>query len=212
MGVNRLNKRDRETLACFYSRRYDALGCNVHAVGWGSVADQILRFSVLFRNAAPKGKRILDVGCGLGDVIPFLDSLTGGDYDYVGIDLADCFIKEAKKRFGKKRRQFIVGEIFDLDRKKLFDITILSGTLTHKIQNNEIYSQEVMKRMFHSARTMAALNFMSSYVDYQLPKNYHYAPEKVFKFAKSLTRWVTLHHDYPLWEFTVQLRKQPVKE
>jgi hypothetical protein len=55
-----------------------------------------------------------------------------------------------------------------------------------------------------------AVNFLSSYVDYELDRNFHFAPEKAFSLAKKLTRFVTLRHDYPLYEFTLYLYHTPV--
>jgi hypothetical protein len=48
---------------------------------------------------------------------------------------------------------------------------------------------------------------LSSYVNYEKDINYHHKPEELFKFAKSLTKWVVVRHDYPLWEFTLYMYK-----
>ena len=48
---------------------------------------------------------------------------------------------------------------------------------------------------------------MSSYCDYKLNKNKHYNPEKIFKYAKSISKKVNLIHDYDLYEFTIQIYK-----
>ena len=36
-------------------------------------------------------------------------------------------------------------------------------------------------------------------------KIFHYKPEEIFSFSKEITKYVSLYHDYPLFEFTIQL-------
>ena len=91
--------------AQLYNQRFLDYGNDIKTVGWGSKKDQSLRFDVLFRNINPVGKSILDVGCGLGDCINYLDKKTDGNYNYTGIDIAEKLILEAKS------------ERFDLDVK-----------------------------------------------------------------------------------------------
>ena len=61
--------------------------------------------------------------------------------------------------------------------------------------------------MFELSNEVISLNFLSKYVDFELDKNQHYEQQEVFGWAKDITRRVNLFHDYPLYEFTVQLFK-----
>lgn len=205
----RLTPEDKQALQALYGDRYKAKGRSHETVGWGSKKDQLLRFEVLMRGLELKGKSVLDVGCGLGDLVPFLDERTGGDYEYLGVDLSEPLIEDAKLSFGGKRREFRVCDIAEANLPR-HDIVLLSGALNFRVADNEGYSRDMLSRMFELSRECAASNFLTSYVDRQdQVKNYHYSPEAMFGYAKSLTRWVALHHDYPLWEFTLQLSRNP---
>jgi hypothetical protein len=46
---------------------------------------------------------------------------------------------------------------------------------------------------------------MTAYVDFQEPRLFYYHPEEIFRYAKSLTKRVTLRHDYPAYEFAIFL-------
>ena len=48
-----------------------------------------------------------------------------------------------------------------------------------------------------------AANFLTSYVNFARPYNFHHSPGDVIGVGRRLTRWVSLRHDYPLWEFTI---------
>ena len=81
-----------DTAALLYNERYKKFGRDIRTVGWGNDRDQILRFEVLFRGLEPRGKTILDVGCGLGDLVPYLERRTDGDFKYIGIDVASKLV------------------------------------------------------------------------------------------------------------------------
>ncbi len=73
------------------------------------------------------GERVLDCGCGTGDLRPFL-----GDVDYLGIDISNAYIRAARKRYGAPDR-FLVMDIADamLDHEPPFDLVMAFGFLHH---------------------------------------------------------------------------------
>lgn len=190
--------------AALYNNRYDEFGNDVRTVGWGSTEDQKLRFEVLFRGFDPKGKTILDIGCGLGDLVPWLDQRTNGDFRYVGVDIAEKLIHDARARHDKANTSFIVGDILSPGLPAA-DISVLSGALSYKVDGLEYYARSTLRKMYELSREAVSVNFLTTYVDYELEKNQHYQPEIVFAWAKELSRQVNLLHDYPLYEFTVQI-------
>ncbi len=200
---------DYTRLTGLYDGRLAEHGVSVQTVGWGSVADQHMRFEVLCRGLDLKGLRILDIGCGLGDFVPWAEGKFGADFDYVGMDLSSDLIAAARQRFGSERRQFIAGTLTPESEVGEFDVIVLSGALTFKTADNMATMRSVLGSAWARCSEAVCCNFMTSYADSQLEKNFHYSPEQVFGFAKSLSRFVVLHHDYDLYEFTVQVLRQP---
>ncbi len=192
--------------ARLYNDRFRIHGRNIRTVGWGSSKDQYLRFDILFRNLSPRGKTILDVGCGLGDLIPYLRLHCGSDFRYIGIDIAELLLLDAVDRYAGEYIEFIHGDIFSVELPQV-DIAILSGALSHRVSGIEDYARNTLSRMYKISNEAACLNFLSTYVDYTLEKNQHYNPEEVFRWARKESLFVSLYHDYPLHEFTVQLRR-----
>jgi len=73
-----------------------------------------------------KGSKILEVGCGVGQVSNFL---VEKEYDVTGVDISSLFINEAKKH-GKAK--FYAGDSTKLPFKdKSFDAVISAETLEH---------------------------------------------------------------------------------
>lgn len=203
-----LSDEDCSRLSALYDGRYAEHGASVKTVGWGSESDQAMRFEVLCRGLNLTGKRILDIGCGLGDFVPWAESRFGTDFDYVGMDLAADLVKSAAERLGGPRRRFIADTLGTETDIGEFDVIVLSGTLTFRTTDNMATMRTILTNAFERCQGALCCNFMTSYADTQLEKNFHYSPEEVFSFGKSLTRFVTLHHDYPLFEFTLQMFRQ----
>jgi len=91
------------------------------------------------------GLRVLDVGCGPGDLIEYLPGVS-----YTGTDLSAAYIESARRRFGDRGRYF-VGRVSDLDPAVLgeFDVVIAKSLLHH------IDEDEAM-HLFRSASSVLA--------------------------------------------------------
>ena len=194
-----------------YEIRYSQFGNNYKTVGWGSIKDQVLRFDMLCRGLDLTGKTILDIGCGLGDIVPYLEARYPAGFKYTGIDLAPSLIEAAQEEFTQPNISFICGDMNKLNESEQYDIVLLSGALSYRVHDNKSYAKAMLKKLFRMSREVISVNFLSDYVDYQEEKNFHYSPEDMFQFAKTLTKWVALYSDYPLWEFTIQLRHSSIK-
>ncbi len=192
-----------DAAALLYNERYRKFGRDIRTVGWSNGRDQVMRFDVLFRGLDPRGKTILDVGCGLGDLVPYLERRTGGDFNYIGIDVAGELVQDARATHGGSNCEFSMGDIFSIELPQV-DISVLSGALSLKRDGIETYARDTLRQMIKLSRVAAGLNFLTSYVDFEAPHNQHYQPEKVFSWAKECSKRVNLIHDYPLYEFTIQ--------
>lgn len=209
-----MSSKDFEEIQKFYNDKVSRHGESIESVGWGTQEDQYLRFAVLLRGLDPRGKTILDVGCGKGDLVGYLQQFYGDSFQYVGVDLSDSHIATANNKWADANAAFFCGDISSWAESSDFkevDISLMSGAMTYKISDNEKVALETMTKMFEVSSETACLNFMTKYVDFELEKNHHYQPEKIFSQAKDLSRWVSLYHDYPLWEFTVQIHKKPLQ-
>ncbi len=196
--------KDKSQLIKFYGERYDQYGNNVKSVGWGDKESQALRFKILSEIGDLSNSSICDFGCGFGDLYDFLVKKFSNIH-YTGIDISPKLIEEAKRQHPDLT--FILGDILINPPVRTYDYILASGTLSFKMENHEAYVYDNLKALFEICEKGVAVNFLSSYVDYQLDKNFHFSPEDAFKMGRNLTRFVSVRHDYPLYEFTLYLYK-----
>jgi SAM-dependent methyltransferase len=197
-----LKPEEKKKLVGLYESRYDQYGYDVSSIGWGDVESQQLRFQILADIADLSDNSICDLGCGFGDLYPYLMKRYKR-VDYCGIDLSPKLIHEAQKRHPGVN--FEVRDILSELPERKFDYVLSSGALSFKIRNHENYVRKMIGAIFSIALKGIAVNLLSSYVDYKLKKNFHLPPEKAFKMGRELTPYVTIRHDYPLYEFTLYL-------
>jgi SAM-dependent methyltransferase len=202
-----LSADDRTAIVSLYEQRLAEFGNDIRTVGWKSVEEQELRFRVLCDIGDLRNSRVCDVGSGFGDLLPYLRHRFG-DVEYLGVDLVPGLVEEASRLHQDAR--FVVRNLLTDPTEERFDYCLLSGALNIRVTDNMALAADLLSRMFELADVGVAANFLSSNVNFERPINFHYDPSDVLRVAKEITPWVTLRHDYPLWEFSVYLYREPV--
>jgi SAM-dependent methyltransferase len=194
-----------QRVAEFYSELYKKHGYSLETLT-APKGGQDARFKAKFEIGNLHNTKILDVGCGFGNMLDYLQAWNINT-QYTGIDICSELLETAKKRH--PGADFRLLNILEEDVQERWDWVFLVGALNDQPKSEDWwdYVQEMIKRMFDLCTKGVAVDFLSSYVDYQKENAFHASPEKVFAFAKSLTKRVALRHDYMAYEFTVYLYK-----
>lgn len=203
-----MNQFDLTEVISFYDQRFQTEGPGLKSVGWSTKESQEIRFANLIRGLDLNEKTILDVGCGQGDLVNFLIKEKINFKSFMGSDISAPMIDYCQKKFNDLTNvSFQCSELVSKKSIPHFDYAFLSGTLSFKLDDNWSYTQNLLSNLFQVAQNGVSSNFLTSYVDFKLEKNFHYEPEKMFSFGKKLSKNVNLFHDYPLYEFTIQILK-----
>jgi SAM-dependent methyltransferase len=197
----------------YYTGRVETHGATARGVDWNSAESQTLRFEQL---AALWGRErsgaidIIDYGCGYGALVDFLAQRSAG-FTYQGFDISEAMIREARARAGPSTR-------FTADATQLqnADYVVASGIFNVKLEADDSEWQGYMRRTVDALAALSkrgfAFNALSSYSDADRRRaDLHYAdPLLWFDYCKRThSRFATLLHDYPLYEFTLLVRHSP---
>jgi len=80
-------------------------------------------------------KKILDVGCGTGELLDFLNPNFG-----FGIDVSEGMIDEANKKYNKENLRFEVGDAENLEEKD-YDFILLIDVVEHFSDIRKVFSE-----------------------------------------------------------------------
>jgi ubiquinone/menaquinone biosynthesis C-methylase UbiE len=176
-------------------------------VGWGSVDSQAKRFRVLSEIGNLDNDSVLDVGCGLGAYFDYIHNVYP-NLSYAGVDINLNMIQGAQQRHSNIEfiHTDIVADTHALNDRK-FDYVFLSGALNLSVDGHHDTIESIMKEMFALANKGVAANFLSIFSDYLTPGEYYCNPKDILQMAFSITKKVTLRHDYMPHDFTIYLYK-----
>ena len=198
-----MNDADKRKIIDRYNQRFAEFGADIRTLASGTEERRQLRFGVLAEIGLTPGCSVLDLGCGFGDFYGHL-SRRGLDCEYTGYDINPTLIEAARCKFPDGRF-----EVKDIQAEPFpaFDFVVSSSAFNLPVSDGDNYAfiTDILTRCFQHARLGVAVDFLTSYVDFQSPEAFHYSPERTFAIGKSITKRVSLRHDYPLYEFCLYL-------
>lgn len=198
-------------VARYYSEKVLRHGPVPAGVDWNSHDGQFLRFEQLCKILPSNGHRIsiLDYGCGYGALHDYLMT-RDFSFDYIGFDVSLDMIESARARIRREDATFHASPL-DLDPA---DFAVASGIFNVKLGFDapswEDYVFNELDRLNDLGKRGFAFNMLTSYSDPDRMKdNLYYAnPGQIFDRCKTkYSRAIALLHDYPLYEFTILVRK-----
>lgn len=194
-----------------YVESLRAHGIDSKAVGWKDPASQRLRFEKLARVIDPDvpSFTVNDLGCGYGAMFDFLtDGFDRQLAGYAGVDISSEMIAAARERVSDPRASFSQTDMVRAEA----DYTFVSGTFNVKMNAPDdqwtAYIEATLEELAARSSKGLAFNLLSTYVDWRADHLYYGDPCRFFDFCRRrLSRFVTLLHDYPLFEWTILVRK-----
>jgi len=199
----------RKKIRTHYEHRISPHRESYDILDWSDAASQQARFEVLAKHVELRGKRLLDVGCGLGDLLTFLRSREM-DVDYTGVDLLEKMTTEAGRRNPGGR--FICADVFDpaADQPfepESFDVVFCSGAFNLNLGNNIQFIPLAARRMLGLSGCCVVFNLLHKRQAAEEERYFHWDPAEVLKLLQPLDCDCQIIDDYLPNDFTVLCRK-----
>ena len=202
-----------------YLSKFKKFGDDPRSMSWNDKESQYLRFqkiSELFKyENNSETFSIHEVGCGLAHFKEFLDN-HGYNCIYSGNDISPEFIDQCKNKY--PQCHFSVQNIavdYDQidDAIKGKDYYCLSGTFHTKEDNSipdwESFIFKSIENMFKMAKKGISFNFLITHSEFYDKKLYYADPKEIMGWCvKNLSRFISIEHDIPLYEFFVCVYKE----
>lgn len=196
---------DKQDMRELYEAQFAQYGYDIRSLFWMK-GRQGIRFEVLTEIGVCSGASVLDVGCGFGHLYDYLEAHYE-DVSYTGVDIVPVFVDLAREHHPGV--DFRVMDILRDPIEETWDYVIVSGLFNLLLASGEsqLFVEAMLHRMFELCDVGIAADFLSTYVDYQLPTSFHADPVEVFQFCKTFSKRVCLRHDYMPYEFLVYVYK-----
>jgi 2-polyprenyl-3-methyl-5-hydroxy-6-metoxy-1,4-benzoquinol methylase len=114
------------------------------------VKHRLMRYHDFFVNNVQPGERVLDLGCGKGELAFDLADRAGAVV--VGVDRDRAYLAFARERFSHPNLSFVEADILDYAPEEPFDVVILSNVLEHIAAR-----QELLRKAVETARPKRVL-------------------------------------------------------
>jgi SAM-dependent methyltransferase len=128
-------------------------------LGWESKEAQYLRFEMLSSKVDLENKKLLDVGCGLGNLLEYFIS-KGINVEYTGVDIIEDMIVSAKQKN-------LPGEFYCMDLfnqhpfdANSFDVIYTSGIFNLNMGNNMDFLESALGCFFNLSNDIVAFNLL----------------------------------------------------
>jgi len=188
------------------------------AVGWfDGRAQQKGRFSSLLYllNYLPPRKklRLLDVGCGLGDLYEYLKKqgfLSRYKINYTGFDLSPDMIKKCRQRY--PRVKFQVKDILGKEKIPRYDAVLASGIFNLRLADRRgdhlKWVSKILRKMYGISCFGVAVDFQSKADKVKRDRlEYAYDAKEIIKLCERITPRFVLQHYLNSFDYCLYLLK-----
>jgi SAM-dependent methyltransferase len=195
-----------EKIIDYYSQKIIEHGPTPKGVDWNGSESQRLRFGVLSKLIDNSECTLLDYGCGYGAYYDFLKE-NNLLVNYTGYDLSQEMIDFGSQKFPNLKW------LRHLNDDK-YDYIVSSGIFNvafdtdRNIWENHVF--DTINTFNRLSKKGFAFNMLTTYSDTEMAKKhlYYAEPEVIFKYCKkNISKKVVLDHSYPLYEFTIMVKK-----
>lgn len=206
-----VTKLDLSEVSKLYSESLAKHGAESQGVGWRDQASHRLRFDKLACVIEPGRKAITinDLGCGYGAFFGYLVKSGIDVAHFNGYDISSEMLLEARARLSSPKVRLLQSAVLE----SVADYSFACGIFNVRLERSEDDWREhilaTLDNLNSNSEAGFAFNLLTSYVDWKEPHLFYGDPLFFFDYCKkNYSRYVTLLHDYPLWEWTILVSKK----
>ena len=208
------NNQNIDQIRAYFDDKLKAYGATPQGADWNSDGSQVTRFEQLCKVIEdPAHVSILDFGSGYGALYEYLTSHGFYVDNYVGYDILESMVAEGKRIYQGRKNVFFTS---DLAQIPPVDYAVASGVFNIKLDTPYEkwmqYAMDNLGLLNSLVQKGFASNFLTIYSDADRmaarPDLFYADPCYIFDYCKkNFSRWVTILHDYRLYDFTLIVRK-----
>ena len=198
-----MNLPDKASIFRFHNEMIKEYGANdIAALGWKSREAQLARYKILSGIADLDDCSVIDVGCGHGDLRPFL----GEHYPnlhYLGIEQIPALLDIAIERYAHLPETLFFEGDFSIAELPLTDYVIACGALSYH-NSDPLYIFMMIEKLFNACTKGFAFNLLSK-TEIAGGIITSYRPAEILDFCSKLSSNIKFFDAYWEDDFTVMM-------
>ncbi|MDP4093120.1 MAG: methyltransferase domain-containing protein [Bacillota bacterium] len=198
-----------ETIKTYYKSNMGENVPEYSILGWESEKAQHLRFEILSNSVDLRRRKLLDVGCGTGNLAEFILN-RNIDIKYTGIDILEDMISLAKRK--NLKADFYCMDIFKSNPffEGSFDVVYSSGIFNLDLGNNKSFLSSAVELFLNLANEAIVFNLLHFRSPSREDKYFYFDPDEVLKllgtYSEKINK-ISIVEQYLKNDFTVVLLK-----
>lgn len=194
-----------------YKEKFKKFGSNHKSLLWKTKGAAHQRFRQFWAEIDFDDKKVLDLGCGFGEMGNFL-SKRYKNVTYKGIDIMPEFIDSGHKLYPQLSLE--IANFHELTKTERYDIVLASGVLNSNYgtkEKNMDHRRKAIKKMFSLTDNILAFNMLGSHPRTKVnhSSNVWYADSlEILKYCFELTPRVIFRANYHPKDFTIIMYKE----
>lgn len=197
----------------YYKNLFGKYNYSPRALASGEQIYKDLRYSRLAKVFGDdRSFTIHDVGCGLGHFYEFFKkTFLDGKIEYSGSEIVPEFVSSCREQYPECK--FYERDISSINARDKYDYVVFGGTFYHLAgipgRQMKQFVLRMLEKGFSMCRRGLATNFITTYCDFFDNELYYHSPLSVIDFTiKNLSRFFSIYHDTPVYEYTLCVFKE----
>ena len=172
-----------EIIKSYYEPKLASILPDYAMLGWESEAAQRMRFDALIDNIPLDGQTILDVGCGLANLLEYLNQLKI-KVRYTGVDILHEMIESVRAK--KLSGEFHCLDVFSSHpfQPSSFDVIYASGIFNLNLGNNKEFFEHAMCEFSRLSRRYVVFNLLDNRSPAPEDTYFYYSPAEAIEMIE----------------------------
>lgn len=173
-----------EIIKEYYNKNNQPNKPDYYLLGWESEAAQHYRFKALVNNLNLNEKKILDIGCGTGNFLEYIEQRFS-NFEYTGVDILEHMIAIAKRK--KLKGKFLCIDIFKENPfgHNEFDKIFASGIFNINLGNNKKFIIDALKLFDFISKETISFNLLYDKSPDKEDKYFYTSPDEIISLIKN---------------------------
>ncbi len=193
----------------YYEKNLQSAREHHRILGWENRESQRVRFDILLDHVPLADRKLVDFGCGMGDLLGYLREKGLDGVEYTGVDISYKLIEKASRLY--PGTEFHIVDILEdptYFHSNNFDVLYSSGVFNLKFGSNYAFFRQMFEIFYAITRQTIVFNLLSDRSTDKEDTYHYFSRGEIEDYLRMFPlRSIEIIDDYLINDFTVICEK-----